>query len=336
VPEEGVAPATMRAQVERALLQVPAGRVTTYGDIARALGDIRAARAVGEVLSTNAMPDTVPCHRVVMADGSLGGYAFGGPGAKAKRLRREGVEVRAGAVVGLGTVAVREFDLKPIFREYAERQRALARRVRTARTGAPLEIAIGVDASYTVDDREAFAAAVAVEAASGKIVDRAVAKFRPPVPYVPGYLAFRELPGIVAAVGRLSGKARKRAAILVDGQGILHPRRCGIASMAGLELGMPAVGVAKRRLLGEAVGSPRPIGPFEARTIEVDGEGRGLELRQRGRSHALFVSPGTGLTVLEAGRLAAVLTRPGDKSPRPIALADELSRRARSAAAAAA
>src|SRR6266571_5482669 len=105
IPIVGSSP--MRLYVERALSQVPPGRVTTYGDIARALCDVRAARAVGELLATNRFPQDVPCHRVVMADGSLGGYAFGGAEAKARLLEREGVPIEAGRVVGLEGLAVR-------------------------------------------------------------------------------------------------------------------------------------------------------------------------------------------------------------------------------------
>ena len=79
--------------------RVPAGRVTTYGDIARALGKPGASRAVGYALRANPHPIVVPCHWAVMSDGRLGGYG-GGSGApkKAKLLRGEGVEVREGRV----------------------------------------------------------------------------------------------------------------------------------------------------------------------------------------------------------------------------------------------
>jgi len=59
------------------LLRIPEGRISTYGDIARALGNPGASRAVGRILNKNPNPITVPCHRVVMSDGSIGGYAFG-------------------------------------------------------------------------------------------------------------------------------------------------------------------------------------------------------------------------------------------------------------------
>jgi len=78
---------------------IPMGKVTTYGAIAKAIGSPRAARAVGNALGANANPIVVPCHRVVRADGVLGGYSGGqGPVTKAKLLSREGVQVSAGKV----------------------------------------------------------------------------------------------------------------------------------------------------------------------------------------------------------------------------------------------
>lgn len=71
---------------------IPKGKVSTYGRVAVAAGYPGAARAVGNTLHTNTTPGTVPCHRVVHADGSLGGnYAFGGPKLQKERLITEGV-----------------------------------------------------------------------------------------------------------------------------------------------------------------------------------------------------------------------------------------------------
>ena len=75
------------------------GKVTTYGAIAKAMGVPGAARAVGQALGANPNPVMVPCHRVVRADGALGGYSGGrGPATKVKLLAREGVQVSAGKV----------------------------------------------------------------------------------------------------------------------------------------------------------------------------------------------------------------------------------------------
>ena len=75
-----------------AVAAIPMGKVSTYGKVAASAGYPGAARAAGNALHTNTNPETVPCHRVVHADGSLGGnYAFGGPEAQRKRLITEGV-----------------------------------------------------------------------------------------------------------------------------------------------------------------------------------------------------------------------------------------------------
>lgn len=78
------------------LLQVPSGRVTTYREIAHALGT-RAYRAVGNAMHRNPYAPRIPCHRVVASDGTLGGFAFGS-GEKRRRLAAEGVDVIDGHI----------------------------------------------------------------------------------------------------------------------------------------------------------------------------------------------------------------------------------------------
>lgn len=79
--------------VYRLVGRVPKGKVTTYRAIARALGV--SPRFVAAALRANPRPIEVPCHRVVMSDGSLGGYSFGGPEAKRRLLEAEGVRFDA-------------------------------------------------------------------------------------------------------------------------------------------------------------------------------------------------------------------------------------------------
>lgn len=79
------------------LLTVPEGRVTTYKELAHALGT-KAYRAIGQIMNRNPDAPRVPCHRVVNSSGQLGGYAFGIE-AKVKILRNEGVRVEDGKIV---------------------------------------------------------------------------------------------------------------------------------------------------------------------------------------------------------------------------------------------
>ncbi len=90
---------TFTERVYRLTSQIPEGRVTTYGEIARKLGNPKAGRAVGRILGANPNPVVVPCHRVVSSDGGLRGYsAPGGLKSKSEILTGEGVEVVGGRV----------------------------------------------------------------------------------------------------------------------------------------------------------------------------------------------------------------------------------------------
>lgn len=81
-------------KVLTALLRVRHGRTTTYGELARRVGKPGAARAVGQAVGSNPVPVIVPCHRVLAADGRLGGFSMG-LDAKRALLRHEGLEARA-------------------------------------------------------------------------------------------------------------------------------------------------------------------------------------------------------------------------------------------------
>lgn len=86
------------AAVLNLVKQIPGGKVTTYGEIARELtGSVRAARAVGQAVANNPDPISVPCHRVVRSDGNVGGYSLG-VDTKIRLLREEGIEIQGGKV----------------------------------------------------------------------------------------------------------------------------------------------------------------------------------------------------------------------------------------------
>lgn len=78
-------------RVYEIVARIPAGKVATYGDVARLAGSPGASRAVGMAMSHNRDTARVPCHRVVGSDGSMHGYAFGGVVTKREILAREGV-----------------------------------------------------------------------------------------------------------------------------------------------------------------------------------------------------------------------------------------------------
>ena len=80
--------------VYRAILKIPSGEVRTYGWVAKAIGNPKASRAVGNALNKNPYSPVVPCHRVVRSDGSMGGFALGLM-AKERLLKKEGIDLSA-------------------------------------------------------------------------------------------------------------------------------------------------------------------------------------------------------------------------------------------------
>ncbi len=139
-------------------------------------------------------------------------------------------------------------------------------------------------------------------------------------PYVPGLLAFRELPVLLEAFRRLE---RTPDLLLVDGQGCAHPRRFGIACHLGLLLDVPAIGVAKSRLTGEHV---EPAAAAGARAdLRDGGELIGAVVRTRKRGRPLYVSPGHRIGFAPAAEWVVRLCR-GYRLPEPTRLADRLSK----------
>lgn len=84
--------------VYQLLLQIPVGKTTTYGDLAAALGNPLASRLIGRILGRNPNPITVPCHRVVKSDGTLGGYR-GGIDKKIELLKKEGISINNKSII---------------------------------------------------------------------------------------------------------------------------------------------------------------------------------------------------------------------------------------------
>ncbi len=120
-----------------------------------------------------------------------------------------------------------------------------------------------------------------------QLLEENSARIRETISYVTGFLSFRELPALVAAFQKLRNKP---CLLLVDGQGIAHPRGLGLASHVGVVLATPTIGCAKSHLYGRyrMPGSER--GEYEY--LEKDGKNIGLVLRTRTNVKPLFVSPG--------------------------------------------
>lgn len=164
-------------------------------------------------------------------------------------------------------------------------QQRLAAEVSTDDRLPPVQTVAGVDVG--IRDNRAHAAVVVLRRADLQPLDYALADEPVRFPYVPGLLSFREVPVVLKALGRLT---RNPDLLLVDGQGIAHPRGLGVASHLGLEAGLPAVGVAKNRLVGEYAAVPEERGGWSS--LRYQGREVGAVLRTRPGVKPLFVSPG--------------------------------------------
>ena len=89
---------TLSTKVYKKLLQVPRGKITTYGELAKAVGLKNGQRAVGTMMKKNPFPVIVPCHRVVKSDGKIGEYVYG-VSVKSKMLTKEGIKIKDGKII---------------------------------------------------------------------------------------------------------------------------------------------------------------------------------------------------------------------------------------------
>lgn len=303
--------------------QIPKGQVSTYGNLARALGDIRASRAVGRMLNQNPYAPIVPCHRVVMSDGSLGGFGAGIP-EKIKRLKAEGVTVTDGKISGFEDILFTYFTSDSPLKKMREEQKRLKKKVKIKDEISDIKTVCGVDVAYDKD--KGFGACVMFDYESKEEIANVTVEHEVKVPYIPTYLAFRELPVIERLMKKLDVEP---SVLLIDGNGVLHPYKMGIASHVGVKLGVPTIGVAKSQLCGKMKNNPSTVGSYSEIEFEKQLIGYAYKSSQRGKK-PIFISPGhrtsfkTSLTVVK--RFSKY------KLPEPIRHAHRLATESRNAA----
>ena len=127
-------------------------------------------------------------------------------------------------------------------------------------------------------------------------------------PYVPEFLAYRELPSMIQCYNKLETPIDL---IFVDGNGILHPRGCGIASHFGLAINKPTIGIAKNLLLGEV----------KEGKVYVNGKIKGVELVTKEGSRPLYVSPDHMISLDTAVKIVRDCLKPPHKLPEPLDVA---------------
>nr|WP_155394169.1 deoxyribonuclease V [Xanthomonas albilineans] len=201
-------------------------------------------------------------------------------------------------------------------------QTTLARQVRLHDevTDPPRWLA-GVDVGFEDEGRITRAAAVLLDAHTLQPRQTEIARVPTTMAYIPGLLSFRELPALLAALALLR---QRPDLVFVDGQGIAHPRRLGIAAHFGVVTGLPSIGVAKKSLAGHFDAPGAQAG--DCSPILHRGEVVGWALRSKARCNPLIVSPGHRVSVDSALHWTQRYLR-GYRLPEPTRLADRLASR---------
>jgi deoxyribonuclease V len=170
-----------------------------------------------------------------------------------------------------------------------EQQLKLADKVVLEDSFSRVETVGGVDAAY--EDGFAYGAAVVLDYETLDVLDEKTVKVKVTFPYIPTYLSFREYPVMERAFHLLK---ERPTVLMVDGNGILHPHKIGLASHAGVLLNHPTVGVAKSLLCG---------GVNDRHEVVYKGEVIGFELKAT-KAKPVYVSPGHMVSMETAVEIA--------------------------------
>lgn len=179
----------------------------------------------------------------------------------------------------------------------------------------------GVDLSY--EDGVGYAVIAVIERTGLQVVETVSAKLPVTFPYIPGFLAFRELPAFIEAYRKLK---RLPDVWMFDGQGLAHPRRMGIASHAGLLLEMPSIGCAKSHLYGDYE-NPE-LEKYSFTPMRADKETIGYVFRSKTGCKPLFVSAGH-LISHESSLEVVKETTDKYRAPMPTYIADKITKEIR-------
>lgn len=179
-----------------------------------------------------------------------------------------------------------------------ELQKSLAGQVRVRRFNKKLKTIGGIDCAFTDDKKNIIACAVIISAKTFEIIETSYTVQAVNFPYIPGLLSFREAPACLAAIEKLTITPD---CFIVDGQGIAHPRRLGIASHLGLFLDVPTIGCAKSRLIGDFI--PPAFEKGSTSPLMNKDEIIGSVVRTRSNVQPVFVSVGNRCRLSDAIRI---------------------------------
>ena len=292
--------------------QIPKGNISTYGAVARALGDIVASRAVGRMMNQNPDADDMPCFKIVHSDGKLGGFGLG-INDKIRRLKEDNISVKDGKIVDFKNVLFEDFKTNYPLKKLRREQMELSKKVKVKDNFGRIETIAGIDVTYPKNEfDDACGACVILDYKTKQVIEEKTVFSKTDFPYISTYLSYREFPVIKKLVGNLDSSP---SIIMLDGNGILHPYGLGLASHAGVILNHSSIGVAKRLLYGKV----------EDDIVKIDNEKRGHSFISKETKRPIYISPGHKIsfeTSLDVAKNLSVY-----KIPEPLRLAHILAKK---------
>ena len=175
----------------------------------------------------------------------------------------------------------------------------------------------GADAAYDGDN--VCTAVVLMSFPGLSEIQNVAIRSEAPFPYISGYFAFREGPGIIEAVGKLD---EKPGILIINGHGTAHPRRFGIASHIGVLLDMPVIGVARRLMAGNYT---FPLGRDSLKfPVCMGDEAVAMGIRIKPGSRPVFISPGHKVSLDQSVEIVTMVTG-GHRLPEPLRRAHKLA-----------
>lgn len=197
-------------------------------------------------------------------------------------------------------------------------QKSLACEVRFTPLKSSIKLIAGIDCAFSRDKKRIVACVVVLKLPAFEPIETTTASQKVTFPYIPGLLSFREAPVCIAAVEKLK---KEPGLFLIDGQGIAHPRRLGLAAHLGLFFGRPTIGCAKSRLTGTFREPQHKKGAYSL--LWDKKEIIGAVVRTREKVKPVFISVGNRCTLEDAIKITLACTTKY-RLPEPTRLAHQL------------
>jgi deoxyribonuclease V len=194
-----------------------------------------------------------------------------------------------------------------VLADTVELQNEVAKKVILENTQKNIDCICGVDVAYR--NNIAYCSAVLTNK-YGKELDKSISTtMNVTHPYIPSFFMLREYEPIIKTLKLLQNRFDL---LLIDGHGVLHPRRCGLASYVGVMLDTPTIGIAKSLLCGDIK---------ENDYIDLDGVVSGFRMVKKNKK-PIYISVGHKINLINAKRIIEELVKPGERIPEPLRLAD--------------